>query len=286
MSEYRHIEVSPLTRSLGAEVQGVDLSRQLSDDVFEELHRAFLERLVLFFRDQHMSREQHVAFGKRFGELNVHPFVESVSEEHPEIIPVVKEADDRGGNFGGAWHSDVTFLEQPSLGAILYNKETPPYGGDTLWANMYLAYEALSSGMQQMLSGMRAIHSAQYAYGEASPYVSSTLRSMKIKTGTGLEKGEVLHPVVRTHPETGRKILFVNPAFTVRFENMSRAESEPLLRYLYEHATQPQFTCRFHWEPNSVAFWDNRCTWHNALNDYQGYRRAGERVTVVGDRPQ
>lgn len=285
MKRYKLITVSPVSPALGAEVHGIDLSEPLSDDAVDDIRAAFLEYLVLFFRDQNLTREQHVAFGRRFGQLIRHPYVEAVAPEYPEIIPVIKAAEDAGANFGGEWHTDVSFLEEPSMAAILYNTEVPTCGGDTLWNNMYLAYEMLSDGMRNLVNGLRAVHSANYAYGRNSPYRQLALSQMSIRTQEQAEHDEIIHPVVRTHPETGRKCLFVNPAFTVRFEDMTSEESSPLLSYLYEVASQPGLGCRFRWSPDTVAFWDNRCTWHYALNDYDGERRAGERVTIKGSRP-
>jgi taurine dioxygenase len=203
--------------------------------------------------------------------------------DFPEIIEVRKEPDDRGGNFGCAWHSDVTYLEEPALGSILYAREVPEFGGDTLFANMYMAYDALSDGMKRMLDGMTAVHSARRPYGSKSDWFP-TQRSMEIRRNNSAQ-AEVEHPVVRTHPETGRKGLFVNNTFTIRFSDMSEEASAPLLEYLYLHLVRPEFTCRFRWTANAVAFWDNRCVQHYAINDYHGQRRVMHRVTVNGDRP-
>jgi len=275
--------LSPVAGGLGAEIFGVDLATALGEAAIAEIRQALLDHLVIFFHDQHLTPEQHLAFGRRFGYLNVHDFVDGMPD-HPEIIEVKKEEYETGSNFGGEWHSDVTYLEEPALGSILYAREVPHFGGDTLFANMYLAYDALSEGMKRMLAGMTAVHSARRAYSPRSNYFSEGRRSMKIRRDNAAE-AEVEHPVVRTHPETGRKALFVNRTFTIRFTDMTEEESAPLLNYLYRHATQPEFTCRFRWQRNAIAFWDNRCVQHYAINDYHGQRRVMHRVTVNGDRP-
>lgn len=281
------IEIQPIAGALGAEIHGVDLSETLTNSEFDAVHQAFLDHQVIFFRDQDITPEQHIAFGRRFGELDVHPFADGM-DDYPEIIHVLKEAKDHSDRtFGGNWHTDVTFYEKPALGSILYALDVPEAGGDTMFANMYAAYDALSDGMKAMLDGLTAIHSASRAYGERSRVVHrdrQSYTSMKISTSPDAEI-EVEHPVIRTHPETGRKGLFVNRAFTVRFKGWTEAESQPLLEYLYAHAVRPEFTCRFRWEKGSIAFWDNRCTHHFAINDYHGKRRSMHRVTVCGDRP-
>ncbi len=284
----KDIEVRPLTSALGAELLGVDLSKPLSNKEFDSIHRAFLDHQVIFFRDQQLTPEQHLAFARKFGELDIHPFAAGL-EGHPEILPIVKEADDHtSANFGGSWHSDVTFYEKPALGSILYALDVPKTGGDTLWANMYLAYETLSDGLKQTLDGLKAVHNASRAYGLNSRTTQRHQEgadiSMQVRASEEAEE-EVTHPVIRTHPETGRKLLFVNANFTRRFVGWSEKESEPLLSFLWEHCTQPAFTCRFRWQKGSIAFWDNRCTQHLALNDYHGQRREAHRVTVCGDKP-
>jgi taurine dioxygenase len=279
------VAVKPISGALGAVIEGVDLASEPDNYAVEAVHRALLDHCVIFFRDQHITPEQHIAFGRRFGTLNVHDYVKAM-EGHPEIIVVAKNESDTK-NFGGGWHSDVTYIEEPALGSILYCLEAPAYGGDTLFANQYAAYEALSPGMKRMLDGMRAIHTARAVYGpkgSASVTYSKELTAMEIYASAEAER-EVAHPVVRTHPETGRKCLYVNPGFTTRFQDMTVEESLPLLEYLWTHCTKPEFTCRFRWERGSVAFWDNRALQHYALNDYQGQRRVMHRVTVNGDRP-
>lgn len=282
--EYHYLNVEAHSGALGAEITGVDLTKPLEDDVFAEIHRAFLDYLVLFFRDQRLTPETQKAFGRRFGALNIHPFVEPLSG-HPEIIAIVKEKEDTA-NFGGGWHSDVSFMENPALGSALYALEVPSHGGDTLFANQYLAYETLSDGMKKMLDGLTALHSpsSQYAPGGESDKNNAKRGSMTVAV-TQEALGTTEHPVVRTHPETGRKGLYVNAAFTQKFKGMTRRESRPILKFLFDHATREDFTCRFRWTAHTLAFWDNRCTQHYALNDYQGERREMHRVTINGDRP-
>ena len=286
---FKHIEVSPISGALGAEIEGINLAQPLSDDAFEEIHQAFLDNLVIFIRGQDITPEQQKAFARRFGELDIHEFVQGM-EDHPEILVIVKEDKDPGYNFGGRWHADVTYQERPTLGSVLYGVEVPSYGGDTLWANQYMAYEALSDGMKRMLDGMKSVHSAAMVYGPNGRAAATQ------KTGKGYtnsmtinpdEKAneERLHPVVCKHPDTGRKYLFVNYGYSERFEDMTVEASKPLLNYLFEHCTREEFTCRFRWENGSIAVWDNRCTQHYALNDYQGHRREMHRATITGTVP-
>ncbi len=279
---YQAIDVQPIAGALGAELAGVDLSQDLDNETISDIHQAFLDHLVIFFRDQHITPDQHKALGRRFGTLNIHPYVQGM-EGHPEIVQVIREPGE-ARNWGGNWHADVTFLEKPALGSILYARAVPPHAGDTIWSNMYLAYETLSDGMKAMLQGLRAVHSS----GEAARF-SQAYKSMRLKEGEPIES---VHPVVRTHPETGRKLLFVSSGFTIRFEDMTVEESRPLLDYLYQHQRRPEFTCRFRWREDSIAFWDNRCTQHFAIADFHDgpnghadMRRVMHRVTIDGDRP-
>ena len=275
------IEIHPVAGALGAEITGVDLSRELSNAEFDAVHQAFLDHQVIFFRNQHrLEPEAHKAFGRRFGSLNVHPYVAGM-DDHPEILEIIKEPDETL-NFGGGWHSDMSFLEEPALGSILHAIDVPPYGGDTLFASQTRAYEALSDGMKQMLERLTAIHSASREYSSKG-HSAQSRQSMQSQLAGDAPEFE--HPVVRTHLETGRKGLYVNPAFTLRFKDMTRHESKPLLDFLFNHSRDERFTCRFRWSEGAVAFWDNRCCWHYALNDYQGHRRHMRRVTVNGDRP-
>jgi taurine dioxygenase len=274
------IEVRPIAGALGAEISGVDLSADLADDTVAAIRRAWLEHLVVFFRDQDLPPARFLAFARRFGDAIEYPFVKGL-DEFPEIIPVVKLEHERV-NFGGIWHSDTAYLEVPPMASMLIAREVPPAGGDTLFANMYLAYEALSEGMQRLLDGLVAIHSSANAD-------ATRTREDRLKDSARADaKREYVaaHPVVRVHPETGRKALYVNVAHTVRFENMTPDESAPILGYLFRHQVRPEFTCRFRWRPGSIAFWDNRCAQHNPINDYHGYRRLMHRVTLAGDRPR
>ncbi len=273
------IRIKRVAGALGAEISGIDLGADLSEASVRALRQALLDHQVIFFRDQDLTPAAQVALGRRFGPLNIHPFVAGM-KDHPEVMEIIKEPADKV-NFGGGWHSDMSFLETPSIGSILYAVEVPEHGGDTLFASQYAAYEALSPGLKRTLEGMRAIHSASREYGAGGQ--SSTQReSMRVAEADGYV-GEFAHPVVKTHPETGRKALYVNPAFTLKFEGWSTRESKPLLDFLFQHARFEAFTCRFRWEKGSVAFWDNRAVWHFALNDYPGQRRHMRRVTVDAD---
>jgi taurine dioxygenase len=270
------LDIRPVAGALGAEIHGVDLAQDLTDATVAQIRAALVQHQVIFFRGQQLTPAQQVRFGARFGPLNIHPYVAGMAG-HPEVMEVVKEPEDRV-NFGGGWHSDMSFLEQPAIGSILYAVEVPEHGGDTLFASQARAFEALSPGLQRTLEGLRAVHSAAREY---SPQGHSAQKraSMSIAEAEGAV-GEFTHPVVLTHPESGRKALYVNPAFTVRIEGWSARESRPLLDFLFQHCRYEAFSCRFRWEPGSVAFWDNRSVWHFALNDYPGQRRHMRRVTV------
>jgi taurine dioxygenase len=281
IADERRIAARPLAGSLGAEIDGVDLARPVDDDTFLAIRRAFLDHQVIFFRDQRLTPAHYKAFARRFGELCVHRYIKGM-EEHPEIMEIVREPTDEKV-FAEGWHADVTYQECPVLGTMLYAQEVPPFGGDTLFANQYLAYETLSTGMRRLLDGLTAIHGGQKVYGARS---TQFLRDGTLKTGKSeAARVETEHPVIRTHPETGRRALFVNPHYTLRFKGMTEEESAPLLRFLFTHAIQDRFTCRFRWAVGSLAFWDNRCTLHSPIDDYFGRRRHMLRVTVVGDRP-
>jgi len=274
------ISVQPVAGALGAEISGVDLAKDLSDDTVAAIRRAWLQHLVIFFRDQDLSPAEFLAFARRFGEPVEYPFVKGL-DEFPEIIPVLKLEHERV-NFGGIWHSDTAYLDVPPMASMLVAREVPVAGGDTLFANMYLAYEWLSAGMKRVLDGLVAVNSSSNAD------VSRTREDRMKDSGRTEAREEYVaaHPVVRVHPETGRRALYVNVAHTVRFEGMTQEESAPLLEYLYRHQVRPEFTCRFRWRPGSLAFWDNRCAQHNAINDYQGHRRLLHRITLGGDTPK
>jgi taurine dioxygenase len=274
------LTVRRIAGALGAEISGVDVSKDLSDETVAEIRRAWLEHLVIFFRDQDLPPARFLAFARRFGEPIEYPFVKGL-DDFPEIIPVLKLPHETI-NFGGIWHSDTTYLDVPPMASMLVAREVPEAGGDTEFANMYLAYETLSAGLRRLLDGLVAINSS------AAADVSRT-REDRIKDSARADaKKEYVaaHPVVRVHPETGRRALYVNVAHTVRFEGMTEEESAPILKFLYAHQTRPEFTCRFHWRPGSLAMWDNRCAQHNAINDYQGHRRLLHRITLAGDKPK
>jgi len=274
---YRHIEVRPIAGALGAEILGVDSARPLGDEVVTEIRQAFLDHLVIFLRSQKLTPPQQLAFARRFGEPMEYPQLKGLPD-CPLITPVIKLAHERV-NFGGVWHSDTTYLARPPMASMLYAVEIPPYGGDTLFANQYLAYEALSEGLKRALAGLAGINTSTKAD------VSKTREDRLRDAGAELKVLIAEHPVVRTHPETGRKALYVNVGHTTHFKNWTERESEPLLDYLFRHQVRPEFTCRFRWEPGSLAFWDNRCTQHNPVNDYHGFKRVMHRVTLAGDTP-
>ncbi len=271
------IEVRRISGALGAEIHGVDLSRPLAKSVVEEIRRAWLEQLVIFFRDQALDAAQFMAFAEQFGEPIEYPMVKGIAG-FPKIIEVKKLEHERVA-FGGIWHTDTAYLERPPMASMLLAREIPPFGGDTLFANMYLAYEALSPGLKTLLEGLKAVNSSTKAD-------ASKTREDRIKTD-GAVKSEFIaeHPVVRTHPETGRKALYVNSGHTVRFAGWTEEESAPMLTFLYQHQVRPEFTCRFAWQLGSIALWDNRCAQHNPVNDYHGYRRVMYRITLAGDVP-
>lgn len=275
------MSVEPVTGSLGATVGGLDLSQPLEPESVSTLRDALNRHHVLFFREQVLSPAEQVGFARNFGDLGSHPYVEP-NAEHPEVIDIVTEPTDRT-NFGGGWHSDVTFLERPDLGSVLYAVEVPPVGGDTLFADQHSAYEALSETMRELLAGLIAVHSPRMQYGGRG--FSQRSSAMSTRGDDDAREREVEHPVIRTHPETGRKALYVNRAFTSAIKGMHRRESDALLELLFQHGVSERFTCRFRWQPGSVAMWDNRSVQHYALHDYRGQRRRMRRVTIRGDRP-
>jgi taurine dioxygenase len=279
MTGYRKIVVRPVSGALGAELDGLRLSEALDDATVSEIRQALLEYQVLFFADQRATPAALKTFAGYFGPLYVHPYARGLPD-HPEVVPVVREPDDVGRLFGGSWHTDLTFEDEPVMGSALYAIEVPARGGDTMFASQSASYEALSEGLKKMLVRLNAVHSASVAYGRTTV---AGARTMDLKTVD--EPREVVHPVVRVHPETGRPGLFVNRLNTRRFEGWSDAESAPLLEFLFSHSVRPEFTCRFRWRLGSLAFWDNRCVQHLALDDYAGQRREMHRVTVCGDRP-
>ena len=270
------MEIRRIAGALGAEIRGIDLSSP-KDHEISFIRKAWLENLVVFFRDQPLSPEQFMAFAKRIGKPVEYPFVKGIAG-FPEIIEV-KKLEHEKMNFGGIWHSDTAYLQEPPMASMLVAREVPPTGGDTLFANMYMAYETLSDGLKKVLSELTAVNASSKA---------DVTRTREDRTGGEDRHREYVaeHPVVRTHPETGRKALYVNVGHTVHFKDMSEAESRPLLEYLFAHQIRPEFTCRFSWQVGSIAIWDNRCTQHNPVNDYHGYRRLMHRITLAGDRPR
>jgi taurine dioxygenase len=271
---YQSIDVRKLTPTIGAEIFGVDLSRELGNQQFQEIHDALMDNLVIFFRDQTLTPEQHMDFGRRFGRLHVHPAAPGLVAAHPEIL-VIKANEKSTHVAGEEWHSDVSCEDEPPMGSILHLHEVPADGGgDTLFASMYAAYQALSAPMQRLLEGLTAIHDGERVF-----------RGRYGADDRGREFPRAEHPVVRTHPVTGRKALFVNRWFTARIVQLKPQESSALLEMLHRHTETPEFHCRFKWQAGSIAFWDNRCAQHHAIWDYYPQRRYGHRVTICGDKP-
>jgi taurine dioxygenase len=271
---YEKIQVEPLSPSIGAVIHGVDLAKPLDAATFEEIRRAFRDRKVIFFRDQRISSEDHVAFARLFGSLEVHPFVPH-KQGFPEVMVLRHGPDNRGRE--NTWHSDVTWRQEPSLGSILRSVELPDVGGDTLFADMNAAYEALGDDVKRQLEGLEAVHDFLQVFGGRLGAEELEKKRAEFPPAT--------HPVIRTHPETGQKGIYVNAPFTTRIVGMAEDESRRLLRHLYRQASVPEYQCRFRWAPDSIAFWDNRITQHYAASDYFPKVRRMERVTIVGDRP-
>jgi len=289
MASYRRIEVRPIAGALGAEIAGVDLAT-LDDEAFGEIKAAWLEHLVVFFRRQVITPEQQIAFARRFGEIHHHPFMKGM-EEYPDILEIIKEEGDTKA-FGEVWHTDQMFNPKPAKATILYAKETPDAGGDTLFTNLYLAYETLSEPMKALLGGVKTwnvgdrkklMQADKIGVTPDGRYSGNEKMSAKIRDPGDLQT-EATHPLVRTHPETGRKALYISN-HTQTLEGFKQAEARPILDFLAAHAVEPEFTCRFRWDVGSMAIWDNRCTQHRALNDYPGKRRRMHRITISGDAP-
>ena len=273
------MKIKKIAGALGAEISGVDLTQSISTDLAKEIRDVFLENSVIFLRHQALSSQQFMNFAKAMGEPIEYPFVKGFVD-FPQIIEV-KKLEHEKVNFGGVWHSDTTYLEKPPMGSMLLSKEIPPYGGDTLFACQYSAYESLSDTMQRLLQGLMGVNTS------AKADVSKT-REDRIKSDgneASPKSFSSAHPVVRTHPETGRKALYVNVAHTAGIEGLTEKESASLLSFLFEHQVKPEFTCRWAWEPDALAFWDNRCAQHNPVNDYHGFRRILHRITLQGDKP-
>ncbi|MEM7465891.1 MAG: TauD/TfdA family dioxygenase [Pseudomonadota bacterium] len=253
------LEITPLTPAIGAVISGIDISQGLTDEQVGEIRQAYLNHSVIFFRDQSLSPDQLVKFSARFGKISFYPFVEGMPE-HPEVVEVVKRKDEKV-NFGGLWHTDTSYLERPPMGSVLYAKQVPAAGGDTLFANMYLAYDMLSDGMKALLEDKRTICSAE----KPDAAVTRVHRIAESPKDADEIVTEASHPIVRTHPETGRKALYCSDAHSIRIDGLTAEESRPILQYLYSLQQRPEISCRWHWENGSVAFWDNRCAQHNAL---------------------
>lgn len=277
------ITINPIAGALGAEIAGVDVGQDLDNQTWDALHQAFLDYGVIFFRDQDITPDQQIAFARRFGALADYPFAVGL-DDYPEITEVIKNPGETNA-FGALWHADTTYMETPPMVTMLLARETPDVGGDTQFANMALAFQALSVGMQRMLSGLRVVQSSGARYGgdETRETRKGQFKSVKMK-GAGNVATAHVHPAVRTHPETGAKGLYVNSAHTLKFDGMSESESRPLLDFLLKHLSRPEFTCRFSWRPGAVAVWDNRAVQHFAINDYDG-RRVMHRITIAGDTP-
>jgi taurine dioxygenase len=272
------IEVRPIAGSIGAEIHNVDVSEDLDDATIGDIRKALLDHCAVFFRDQKLDAERHKAFTRRFGKIFVHPNYKGMQAD-PEIITITREPGDKK-IVGEEWHADTTMMPEPPMGAILYGVEVPPYGGDTLFANQAQAYEALSDGMKKMLEGVKAVHSDRKVAGPAAN--KNAFRATKVREDADWRETVSVHPVVITHPETGRKQLYVNASYTMGFEGMTEEESRPLLNYLLEHGHRPEFTCRFRWERGSIAFWDNRVCKHLAIHDAGPFRRVMRRTQIAG----
>ncbi len=278
------VKISPVAPACGADVVDVDM-RTASDETYSELLRALSIHGVLFFRDQSLSPEDQVAVTRRFGPILRVPYIKHL-DEHPDIIAVLKEADEKKiSTFGGTWHSDFSFLDEPPSLTLLYGIEIPQFGGDTVWSSQYAAYEALSDGMKKMLDPLVAIQTA-WPHGTRGPGPNAAVsRSVSMTRNDPSADREVRQPVVRIHPISGKRALFVNPVYTQYFEGMTEEESRPLLHFLFQHASKAEFTCRLRWQSGTLAIWDNRCLLHLAINDYDGSRRLLHRTTVAGERP-
>ncbi len=276
-TDFAHISVRPVAGALGAEVTGCSLAAGVDSETAAEIRQALLDHLVLFFPNQALTPTQLLAFAAGFGRPLQYPQVRGLPEA-PMVTEVAKLEHERV-NFGGVWHTDTSYLERPPMGSMLYAVEVPPYGGDTLFANQYLAFEALSTGMRELLGRLNCVCDSRAAS-------AVTRKDRQRQVGSAQKVLTAVHPVVRTHPETGRRSLYVNYGHTVRFDGWTETESRHLLDFLFAHQTRPEFTCRFTWSECALAFWDNRCTQHNPVNDYQGLRRIMHRVTLEGDRPR
>lgn len=273
------LEVRPLSRAVGAEILGINLLEPLSDAQIAEIRKIWLQNSVVFFREQPLEPGAFQAFAQRFGDIIEYPFVKGLPD-FPLIVPVLKLPHETH-NFGGVWHTDTTYLQEPPMATMLIARELPPVGGDTLFASNYAAFEGLSPALQDTLRTLKGVNSS----AKAAVTHSREDRLADSATDKGRSELNSEHPVVRTHPETGREAIYVNPGHTVRFAGWTESESAPLLNYLFVQQVKPEYTCRFVWRPGSIAFWDNRCALHNPINDYHGHKRLLHRITLKGDKP-
>ncbi len=281
MSTIAKLDVRPMAGACGAEIHGVDLGGSLDDATVKAIRQALLDHCVIFFRDQSIDVPQHKALARRFGEIFIHPNYKGTGPD-PEIVEIRREPGDTK-IVGEEWHADTTMMQAPPMGALLYALEVPPFGGDTMFASQYAAYDALSDGMKKLLDGLKAYHSDRKVAGPRANM--NAFRSTKVREDDGWQETVSLHPVVVRHPETGRKLLYVNHSYTYAFEGMTDAESKPLLDYLLNHGHRPEFTCRFRWAKGSVAFWDNRVCKHLAVHDSHQARRHMRRIQIAGTQP-
>lgn len=276
------LRVEPVSGPVGAEISGIDLAADIDAGDVALIRDTLFDRGVVFFRGQTLTPEQHIAFAERFAPVNVNRFF-AHAEGYPAIAEVRKEPEQKK-NIGGGWHTDHSYDQVPAMGSILLAREVPPVGGDTLFASMYAAYDALSDGLKATLEGMCAVHSSRHVFGTNAKRFADPADDLKGRLRNADQATQdAVHPVVIRHPGNGRRALYVNPGFTLRFDGWTAEESKPLLDYLYQHAAKPEFQCRFRWQPGSIAFWDNRATWHFAVNDYHGERRLLHRITLEGE---
>lgn len=284
-SVYRHLDVQKFAGAGGAEVRGVDLSQDLSQEVLAEIRAALLDNLVIVFRDQDLTPERQLAFARRWGETHLHPFMQGMPD-YPEILAIIKRPTDKK-NFGGSWHTDQMFSPSPAMGTMLYAKQVPSAGGDTMFTNQYLAYESLSDGMKALAQKLRTVcvgDNFKQADGRSrKDRYADSMADMKVKEPGNVQTTSV-HPLVRTHPETGRKALYIG-GHVQHFEGMTDAESQPLIDFFMKHSVRPEFTTRVRWQNGTLTFWDNRCTQHFAVNDYPAETRIMHRITICGDQP-
>ena len=278
------MKITPISNALGAEISEINLSVRLSNNQISRLYDAFLKYRVLFFREHTLSTTQVLEFSQTFGVPAIYPFIQGLPEA-PEVIEIIKTETDEN-NFGGSWHSDTSYMHRPAKATLLYAKEVPDFGGDTLFCNTNMAYEQLSGGMKKLLGDLEGVNSSEKGYQGGRAAGMNRLNAMKgtYKKETNSFVSE--HPVIRTHPDTGKKSLYINKSHTYRFKNMSEEESTPLINYLCDYMVKPEFTCRFRWREGSLAIWDNRTTLHHAINDYQKKRRHMQRITIEGCIPR